>query len=140
MSRLHTLDLFEPPAPPRPAPSTMDYRRTVSALAMQALKDAPDDRHAVAARMSSLTGRPVSKLMLDGYTAESRESFNLPTYLVPALEVATSSYLISQWLAEVRGGRLLVGRDVINAEIGRLQRVKDDAARRLRHLKRLGAR
>lgn len=129
-------DLFEPPMPAAPMPVSMDFRRQVSALVAQVLKDCPEDRYTVSARMGALTGREVSKLMLDGYTAESREAFNVPLYLVPALETATGSHLLSQWLASSRGGRLLLGRDVINAEIGRLQRQQKTTSEQLRRLLR----
>jgi hypothetical protein len=132
-----TSDLFEAPPAPAPLAASMDYRRQVSAIVAQALKDAPIDRYEVAALMSKHTGREVSKSMLDGYTAESREAFNLPLYLVPAFEVSVQSFALSRWLPEVRGGRLLIGRDMLDAEIGRLQRQRDQASAQLRQLRKL---
>jgi hypothetical protein len=74
-------------------------------------------------------------MMLDGYTAESREEFNVPFWLVPILETVCSSTLLTQWLAGVRGGQLKVGAETIDAEIGRLAHERDQATERMRELK-----
>lgn len=118
----------------------MDYRRAVSGLMAEMLAGAAAsglDRYEVASRASRLTGKDVSKAMLDGYTAESREEFNVPLWLSPVLETVCSSTLLTSWAAGVRGGQLLVGADTIDAEIGRIERERDAAAERLRQLKDL---
>jgi hypothetical protein len=73
--------------------------------------------------------------MLDAYSSESREDHNLPLYLVPALEVSCESYLLTNWLADVRGGQLLIGREALMAELGRLERSRDVAAQNIKRLK-----
>lgn len=135
-----TGDLFAIPRPASAEPGAMDYRRAVSALVAEMLAGAAAagiDRYEVASRASRLTGKDVSKAMLDGYTAESREEFNVPLWLSPVLETVCSSTLLTAWAAGVRGGQLLVGADTIDAEIGRIERERDTAAERLRHLKDL---
>lgn len=131
----NTLDLFEVPQPAAPLPGSMDFRSVIAHLVAQMLRESGLDRFEVAARMSRLTGKDVSKYMLDGYTAESRDEFNLPAYLIPAAETVCSSHLISTWLAGVRGGRLLVGRDALAAELGRIERQRDELAGQARALK-----
>lgn len=134
-----TLDLFEVPQPAAPLPGAMDYRTTVCGIVAQMLKDADVDRYEIAARCSRLTGKEVSKYMLDAYTSEAREEFNAPAWLMPALEVACSAYLYTNWLALVRGGRLLVGREVLTADLGKLEKQKAEVERLIRELKkRLG--
>lgn len=130
-----TRDLFEVPVEPAAVPGSMDHRGAVAHLVSKLLKDAPGDRYAVAADVSRLTGKEVSKLMLDGYSSEARDTFNLPFYLVPALEVACDSHAVTAWLATIRGGRLLVGRETIEAELGRVERVRDEATARARALR-----
>ncbi len=129
--------LFEIPSPAEPLPATMDYRAAVSHLVGEVLRATPVDRHAVAAEMSRLSGREISKYMLDAYASEGREEFNMPFCLAPVLEAACESHAFTRWLADLRGGRLLLGRDALNAEIGRLERVKDEASKKIRDLKRI---
>jgi hypothetical protein len=115
----------------------MDYRPLVSELASGMFEDAARlglDRHAIAAEASRLTGKDVSKSMLDGYTAPARDAFNLPLWLAPVLETICQSTTLGNWHAVMRGGRLLVGADTLDAEIGRLIRERANADERLREL------
>lgn len=133
----HTADLFEVPQPAAPMPSSMDYRSEVAHLVSQALREAEGDRYDVAARMSRLTGHEVSKYMLDAWSSEAREAYNMPFYQAPVLETACGTYALSSWLADKRGGQLLVGKEALNAELGKLERLKEDASKKIRELKRL---
>lgn len=94
----HTLDMFEVPQPAAPLPASADYRAQVASLVGDLLKEADGDRFEIAARMSRLTGADVSKYMLDAYSSEARETFNLPLWLVPSLEVACGTHAITNWL------------------------------------------
>lgn len=113
--------LFEVPRPASPTPGSMDYRQEVACLVGQMLKTADGDRWEIAARMSRLTGKDISKYMLDAYAAEGREEFNLPFYLAPVLEVASASHVLAQWFAEKRGGSMLMGEEVLMAELGKIE-------------------
>lgn len=118
----------------------MDYRPVVSELVSNMLAEASRvgmDRHEVAAQASRLTGKDVTKNMLDGYTAPGREEFNVPLWLAPVLGTVCSSTMLGDWHASVHGGRLMVGAEALDAEIGRLMREQEQAAARLRDLKDL---
>jgi hypothetical protein len=132
-----TLDLFEVPQAAAPVPAGLDYRATVAALVGQMLKDADGDRFESAGRMSRLTGTDVTKYMLDAYSSEARDTFNLPFWLVAALEESAHSHLLTNWLTAVRGGRLLIGREALNAELGKLERLRDEAAKKIKQLKQV---
>lgn len=132
-----TPDLFSVPQPTAPLPASHDFRRQVAELTAGALKGAEGDRYSVAADMSRLTGRDVTKYMLDAYSSGARDTFNLPFWEVPALEAVCGTHALSAWLADVRGGQLLVGREALNAELGRLEQMREGAARRIRDLKRM---
>ncbi len=132
-----TLSLFEIPKPAASLPASMDYRLLVSGLVSELLREADADRYEIAARMSRLSGRDVSKYMLDAYASGAREEFNLPFCQVPVLEAACDSHLLTTWLIEIRGGRAAFGREALNAELGRLERQRDDAARKIRELKKV---
>lgn len=133
-----TGDMFALPRQAASVPGSMDYRPTVSALVGDMLKDAGAagmDRWEVATRASRLAGRDVSKNMLDGYTAESREEFNCPLWLAPVLEIVCSSTRLAEWHGGIVGGQLLLGAATLDAEIGRLERVRQQASEEIRALK-----
>lgn len=119
-----TADLFALPLVPQPAqatPGAMDFRTEVAHGLSEMFSHSGLDRYDISARASRLAGRPISKAMLDGYTAESREEFNVCLALVPVLEEVCRSTALSAWLAGKRGGQLLVGRDALAAELGRIE-------------------
>jgi hypothetical protein len=128
-----TPDLFAVRAP-APIAGTQDYRARVAELVSQMLKECGVDRYEIAARMSRLAGREISKYMLDAWSAESREDHNLPFALAPVLEAACESHLLSAWLAEIRGGRLYVGRDAIAVQVGLLKHTRDELNEQIREL------
>lgn len=132
-----TRDMFEVPRPAALLPASMDYGATVAHMVGQILKDSDGDRLDIASRMSRYSGKDVSKFMLDAWSSEARDTHNIPFYQVPVLEAACSTHLLTNWLADMRGGRLLIGRDALNAELGKLENIKDEAARKIRELKKL---
>lgn len=133
----NTPDLFEVPQPAGHEPGSQDYRCEVSAKVGQVLAHADGDRYEIAARMSRLAGRDVSKYMLDAWSAESREDHNIPFWAVPVLEAACETHELTRWLTEERGGRLLIGREALQAELGKLERMKEDAQRQIKELKKV---
>ena len=136
----HTADLFAVPRPAAPIPASMDYRAQVSHLISAMLTDAHAagvDRYEVASRASRLAGRDVSKAMLDGYTSEAREEFNVPLWLAPVLETVCSDQRLTEWIAGIRGGRVTFGPDAIDAEIGRLAHEQEQTKALMRDLKAL---
>lgn len=130
-----TRDLFEVPVEIVPAPGSLDCGRTIRHLLTYLMKRSPRSRQAVAEQMSELTGASISKHQLDSWTADSRDGWRFPLEYVPALEVATETRELTTWLADVRGCKVLVGKSVLDAEIGKLERIKEDAGRRIRRIK-----
>jgi len=136
----HTLDLFEIPRAVAPMPGSMDYRAVVSELISRMMAEAHTagiDRHEVAARASRLTGKDVTKAMIDGYTSPGREEFNCPLWVAPVLEIVCCSTPLANWHVGVHGGRMSVGAETLDAEIGRIMRERELADARLRDLKDL---
>lgn len=142
---LMSRDFFEVPAAAPIIEGSQDWRGEVSQLVAGMLAEAANagkDRHMIAADMARLSGHEVSKSMLDGYASPARDTFNIPFVWAPLLEVACDSITLSNWLVGKRGGKMLIGLEAINAEIGRWERVQDEASRRVRDLKakaRVGA-
>lgn len=132
---LQTLDLFEVPTPRNPLPGALDVGLAVRHLLSDVLKTSTRSRFEIAARMSELLGHEVSKHQLDAWTAESREGWRFPLEYLPAFEVALETHQITTWLADLRGCKVLVGKEALDAEIGKLERLKEEAAKRIRQLK-----
>lgn len=127
-----TGDLFATPTPVLP----VDYRSTMCELVAAMLREFPGDRYAASAEISRRANRSVSKCMLDGYTSPAREEFNLPAYVIPALENTCNSRLITRFLATSGGGRVVFGPEVIDAEIGRMERQRDELNARIGQMRK----
>ncbi|MCL2830736.1 MAG: hypothetical protein FWD77_08385 [Betaproteobacteria bacterium] len=107
----------------------------IKALIARKIRESGLSRTFIAARMSELTGAEITKHQLDSWTADSREGWRFPLEYLPALEVALDTHDITAMIADLRGARLVVGRDALDAEIGRLERQRDEATRRIKALK-----
>ena len=130
-----TLDLFEVPMPTAPMPGALNFDKTLRRLLSDLLKDCPHSRELVAGRMSELTGDVITKHQLDAWTAESRDAWRFPLEYLPAFEVAVETHQVTSWLADLRGCKVLVGKEALNAELGKLERLKEDAGKRIKQLK-----
>ena len=130
-----SLDLFEVPVPTTPIPGALNFSHQLRHLLSEQLKASPHSREIIAARMSELTGEPITKNQLNAWTAESREPWRFPLEYLPAFEVACETTALTTWIASVRGGRVQLGKDAIYTEIGKMERVKEDAAKRIKQLK-----
>lgn len=132
-----TADLFEVPVPRAPIPGALAVGNALRHLLSDLLKDSPLSRFEIAARMSELTGQEITKHQLDSWTAESREGWRFPLEYLPALEVALQTHAITAWLADLRGARLSVGREALEAQLGKVTRMRDELAQQEKSLKRL---
>ena len=132
---LLTGDLFAVPEPAATLPGAMDYGLAIRRLLADAIKASPLNTFQIAARMSELTGVTITEHQLHAWTAPSREGWRFPLEYLPAFEVASETHTITAFLAGTLGGRLLIGREALNAELGRLERVRDDAGRKIKQLK-----
>lgn len=130
-----TGDLFAVPVPAASLPGAMDYSLAVRRLMADAIKASPYNTAQIAARMSELTGQSITEHQLHAWTAPSREAWRAPLEFIPAFEVAAETTTLTAWLAGVRGGRLMIGRETLHAELGRLEHVRDDAAKKIKQLK-----
>lgn len=132
-----TADLFEIPVPVSRLPGELAMGTQLRSLISTLLKDSPLSRYEIAAHMSELTGEEISKHQLDSWTAESRSGWRFPLEYLPALEVALESHALTQWVGTVRGCKVLVGREAIDAEMGKIKKQQMELARREKALKKL---
>ncbi|WP_287874300.1 hypothetical protein [Azospira sp.] len=131
------MDLFEVPTPVFPRPGALLIGQQLRSLISDLLKASPLNRYEVAARMSELVGHEITKNQLDSWTAESRDGWRFPLEYMPALEVVLETHAITAWLADLRGARLSVGREALEAQLGKVSRMKDELAQQEKTLKRL---
>ncbi|MBN4063443.1 hypothetical protein JYT79_01540 [Cardiobacterium sp. AH-315-I02] len=131
-----TLDMFDIPHADAPNAGNLDMDIPLRDALSDALKHCDHDRWQVAAEMSRLTGREISKHMLDAYTAESRADHNFPFRYAAAFEVATGSFCLTHLLAKVRGCEVLVGDEALFAELGRVEQMEAELKQQKIALKR----
>jgi hypothetical protein len=131
-----TLDLFDIPQPQASTPGNLDLDIELRHALSDALKHADGDRYQIAAEMSRLTGRDISKHMLDAYTAESRCDHNFPFRYAAAFEVATGSFCLTNLIATARGCSVLVGDEALLAELGRVEQMETELRQQKAALKR----
>lgn len=137
-----TLDLFEIPTPHVVVPGESQYAREVSEHVSLLLAESGfKDRWALSAEVSRLAEKDVSKNMLDAYCSPARLDHALPFWLAPILEQVCSGHHLTNWLVAKRGGRVAYGADALNAEIGKLELMKEQMLKefnsRLKDLKKM---
>lgn len=123
-----TVDLFDMVAVPvekDPKPGALDIDNVFRHFLSDLIKASSVSRTMLAAKMSELVGHEISKHQLDSWTAESRDGWRFPLAYLPALEVALDTHDVLAWLADLRGARLSVGRDALEAQLGKLEALKD---------------
>jgi hypothetical protein len=103
----------------------------------RAIKKCPFDnpRPYIAAIMSELTGADISTAMINAWTAESHPGHRFPFEYAAAFEAATNSTELQELLAHKRGTMVLMGPEILDAQLGSIQRQKDELKERERALR-----
>lgn len=104
----------------------------VRALLSDALKRCPLSREVIAGKMSEFLGVEITKSQLDSWTAESKENHRFPFVYAAAFCEATGDVEILRIAAELVGCYLLKGEDALLTELGRIERTKEDLAKKER--------
>ncbi|MDF3840450.1 hypothetical protein P3W55_01855 [Pseudomonas citronellolis] len=129
---------FDVPQPV--AVSSCDFRVQVSEIVSEILDGAKLaaglQRCDIAAQMSRASGEDISKHMLDAWSSPARVDHNLPFYRAALLEQVCGTHRLTDLLVEIRGGRVAYGRDALLAELGRQERIREEATRKARELRR----
>jgi len=107
--------------------------RAVASAVSQILKDDPGSRFDVASGMSRLLDDEVSKLMLDAYSAEARDTHNISFSRFLALVAETGRFDILAALVARIGASLVVGEEIHTLRLGhigaQIQALKAEEAR-----------
>ncbi len=113
---------FEPPAPARNEADLAGLDAIVAATVARMLKEDERKRPVIAAEMSALLATSVSGLMLDGYASEAREQVNISAARLLALVAVTDRFDLLDSLVRRIGASVLVGNEILAAELGHIDR------------------
>jgi len=131
------VDMMAVPVARTPRPGALDVGMQLRNLLSEQIKASPLSRHQIAARMSELLGHEVSKHQLDSWTAESRDGWRFPLEYLPALEVALETHEVLIWVADLRGARVAVGQEALQAQLGKLEHMKGELRKQEAAIKKL---
>lgn len=127
-----TLDLFcmgnIPNSIPE-KPGSLKIGLNLRRFLAETIKKSPLSREQIVERMSELLGTKITLPMLNRWVAYSSEEWRFPLEYLPALEVVLDTHIILSWLADIRGARVLVGREILEYELGKAALMKSE----LRH-------
>ena len=113
------LTLAERPLPKYMGKYTRDH---VCHTVIRMIKEDGRDRRDIADDMNEhLRERIVTARTLTDWGQVGREDRNIPLWMVPALERATRSHALSDWLIRSGGGRALWGANVLRAQLGAME-------------------
>lgn len=121
------------PQPVAPYAGALACRTQIAHVMSGALKG--HDRFEVTAEIAKLLGRDFSKHILDNYTAESREDTIPPIDVAIAFDMATGGYALLNFYAEKLGARVAVGKENLNWQLGKLEKMRDDVAKQIKQVK-----
>lgn len=117
-----TGDLFEVPIAPAPVEGSMQCADELCVVLNDAITASAKKRYEIAAVMSELLGRDITKAQIDAWTANSKTDWRFPFEYAAAFEVACDCISLQELLARKRGTRILVGEEALLAEMGRIDR------------------
>ena len=107
----------------------------VSASVGRMLREDMRPRAEIAAHVTRLLGRQVSKSMLDVYSSESHAEHNVPASRWLAIVAATGNFSVADAIMKLIGARLLSGDEIKAAELGHLQAERDAIDARMKELR-----
>jgi hypothetical protein len=91
----------------------------IRSVLIRSIKECSKSRAQIADEISRLTGRKITEVTLNKFTAESRGDYRWPAELNRAFCVATGSDLLLHAIAEAAGYMMIRGEDVELLELGR---------------------
>lgn len=145
MGEVQTGDLFGRfPEPADLTSPTLDLRLRIATSMARAMKRFAEaraekrlagDRYEVAARMSRILGRDVTKHILDAYAAASKETHVPNLAFSIAFDRATEQRELLELHAELCGCGVLVGSDNLRAEVLAIEIQEEELRKKKKALK-----
>lgn len=105
-----------------PVPGSCDVSDSLRAAMKATIRKCPLSRYEIAARMSELLERDVTKTMIDSWLSETKEYHRIPAEYLPAFCRVVKSPESLRALALVLGMDLADGDDLVGLKLVRLQR------------------
>lgn len=130
-------DLFMIPRPPALLPGSLSCGPEVCGVLSVAIRGTDLSRAQIAAGMQDLTGDPITEGMLNAWTAKSHDRHRFPFEYAGAFETVCETTGLQELLARQRGSVVLVGKEALDAEVGRLERQEEELRRQKKKLKEL---
>lgn len=127
---------FDTPRPAVEEGALADLETKVASAVATILKRDPRSRHEVAGQVSMLLDDTVTKLMLDAYAAPARDGHNISVARFLALIVATQQHDALRGVLREIGCSVMVGEEILLAEIGHLTSKRKLIDERLKALRR----
>ncbi|PKP93167.1 MAG: hypothetical protein CVT77_06450 [Alphaproteobacteria bacterium HGW-Alphaproteobacteria-16] len=113
---------FDPPAPARAQGSLAGLGREIAATVAVMLKEDGRSRFELAGKVSELLDDDVTKGMLDAYASEARENHAISAERLLALVAVTDRHDLLDRLMRRIGATVLVGEQILTAELGHIDR------------------
>lgn len=132
------LTFFEVPEEPAAESGRLDISEASREILAEILSGARAhgrDRYQIAAELSRLGGREMTKNMLDRYCSHGEE-WRFPLEALPALTRATGDFRLLELIAAACGCKVLRGEEALLAEIGALLVQERAAHQRLERIRR----
>lgn len=129
-------DLVAPPKRDRDGALEGIDRRVTGAIA-QILKDDDRSRFTLAGEISRVLDDDVSKAVLDKYASESADAHNMSVGRFLALIMVSGRYDILDALMSEIGASLLIGQEVLTAELGAIAAQEAALQKRKNEIKKL---
>jgi len=111
-------------------PGSLNIEAGLREMITQSLKRSRECRYGVAAEMSRLMGKEITKSQLDSWTAESKLKHRFPLAYLAAFIEATGDRSILHYLSEKCGGHFIEGEDALRLELGRIDEQKKELAKK----------
>jgi hypothetical protein len=122
--------LSQTPTQPQPIAGSLNLDAAIRDLVSIGLKKTSLDRIGVAAEMSRLLGKEISKSMLDAFSAESKEKHRFPAAFLNAFVEVTGDKSLLRLLCEKAGGFFIDNEAALNLSFLNLREQKKDISRR----------
>lgn len=113
---------FDVPRAERHQGALAGLSREVSSAVSRIIREDERSRPMLAAALSEILDEPVDKMTLDGWASEARDRFNIPFYRLLALIAVTDRADVLDALLRKVGVAVLVGEEIITAQLGHIDR------------------
>lgn len=130
-----TLDMFaQLPPDPVSINGGLACRNDIAKVMSIATKG--QDRFEIVEKMGKLLGRTISPSVFNNYMAPSRHDSIPPLDTAIAFDLATGKSALAEFFAAKVGAKLIVGKEALDVELGKLERQQYECAQKIKALKR----